>query len=255
MPYAIDLPIGETGQAPAPRLYRALYANLLQWFDAADPTLAEALHDRPVRKPFTISALHRDPDGRWRWRVTLLEDDLFEPLWAGVQAVGEIDLNGRTWPVCWPDARVVRRSYEFLLTRVQPAERIALEFRSPTTFRQGNLDLPLPEPTAVFRSWLSHWNDFAPAQRRIDTELLEVVHERVGISDHRLRTEWHDLGYSQIVGFVGQVRYDIIEAERLNQALVWQLSALADYAEFCGTGRKTTHGMGQTRRIRKSGDF
>jgi CRISPR-associated endoribonuclease Cas6 len=95
---------------------------------------------------------------------------------------------------------------------------------------------------------LSHWNDFAPAQRRIDTELLEVVHERVGISDHHLHTERHDLGYSQIVGFVGRVRYDVIGAERLNQALVWQLNALADYAGFCGTGRKTTHGMGQTRR-------
>ena len=106
----------------------------------------------------------------------------------------------------------------------------------------------MPEPTSVFQSWLSQWNDFAPARRRIDTELLKVVHERVAISDHRLHTDWHDLGYSQIVGFVGEVRFEVLGARRLNQAVVWQLNALADYAEFCGTGRKTTHGMGQTRR-------
>jgi CRISPR-associated endoribonuclease Cas6 len=253
MPYAIDLPIGETGQAPSPKLYRALYSNLLKWMDAAYPGLGDVIHDRPVRKPFTISALTQDRDGQWRWRVTLLEDDLFEPLWAGVQAVGEIDLNGRTWPVRWPDARIVRRSYEFLLTSVQPTESISLKFLSPTTFRQGDLDLPLPEPMAVFRSWLSQWNEFAPSHRHIDTEILDVVYASVAVSAHRLRTEWHDLGYSQIVGFVGEVTFDILDARRLNQAVVWQLNALADYAEFCGTGRKTTHGMGQTRRIGRKG--
>jgi CRISPR-associated endoribonuclease Cas6 len=83
----------------------------------------------------------------------------------------------------------------------------------------------------------------------MSTDLLDVVHAHVGISSHRVRTEWHDLGYSQIVGFVGDVTYTIVDAKRLDQELVWQLNVLADYAEFCGTGRKTTQGMGQTRRV------
>lgn len=251
MPYILDLPIGNTNQDPPPsRLYRALHANLLKWIDIANPDLAKSLHERPVRKPFTISALNQDRDGAWRWRVTLLEDDLFDALWTGVQAVGEIDLNGRTWPVRWPDALITRQSYDYLLTNVRPSSNIQVRFVSSTTFRQGDLDLPLPEPTPVFQSWLSHWNDFAPAQRRMSTDLMEIVHACVGICSHRVRTEWHDLGYSQIVGFVGEVSYAIVDAKRLDQELVWQLNVLADYAEFCGTGRKTTHGMGQTRRVR-----
>lgn len=249
MPYNIELPIGNTKRPPPPRLYRALYANLLKLFDAADAELAEALHERPVRKPFTISALNQDSEGQWRWRVTLLEDYLFEPLWTSVQAVGVIDLNGRTWPVRWPDAAITRRSYEHLVTRVRPVSKIAVRFLSSTTFRAGDLDMPLPEPMAVFQSWLRHWNDFAPAHRRISTEVLDVVHESVTISEHRLHTERHDLGYGQIVGFVGEVTFEVLGAKRMNQAIVWQLNALAEYAGFCGTGRKTTHGMGQTRRI------
>jgi len=249
VPYAVDFPIG--GNDPPPTdPYRALYANLLRWIGEADLDLVATLHDRPVRKPFTLSAMEQARDGNWRWRVTLLQDDLWEPLWAGVRAVGVLDLNGHIWPVRWPDAQVIHRSYEFLLTGVQHTDRIEVRFLSPTTFRASDLDCPLPEPGAVFQSWLSRWNDFAPPHRRISTELLDIVRTNVAISSHRLWTEQHDLGRGRLVGFVGEVTFAITKARQLNQALVWQLNALADYAEFCGTGRKTAHGMGQTRRIR-----
>ena len=252
MPYTLDFPIPPGDHPLPPNLYRALHANLLRWIGEADPELADAIHDRPVRKPFTISPLRRGRDGGWRWRVALLQDDLWEPLWTGVQTLGALDLNGRKWPVRWSEARCIHRTYDLMLTCVRPdVYSLDMEFLSPTAFRAGDLDLPLPEPGAVFRSWLSRWNDFAPPDRRISTELLDVVHTNVAISGHRLRTEWHDLGRSQVVGFLGKVTFVITKARRLNQALVWQLNALADYAEFCGTGRKTTHGMGQTRRLRR----
>ena len=179
MPYAVGFPIAGGDQPPPPNLYRAMHANLLRWISEADPGLAAALHDRPVRKPFTISPPERGHNGDWRWRVTLLQDDLWEPLWAGVQVLGSLDLNGHTWPVRWSEAQVKHRSYALLLTCIRPED------------------------------------------------------------------------YSIMVGFLGQVTFIITKARRLNQAQVWQLNALADYAEFCGTGRKTTHGMGQTRRVRR----
>jgi CRISPR-associated endoribonuclease Cas6 len=252
MPYTIELPIAGGGRPPPANLYRAMHANLLQWIGASDPGLATALHERPVRKPFTVSALERERGNECRWRVALLEDELWEPLWTGVQAVGALDLNGRTWPVRWPDARIIHRSYDLLLTRIQPANYIEMRFTSPTSFGAGNLDFPLPEPAAVFKSWLSRWNDFAPPHRRISTSLVETVLTNVAIDSHRLHTEKHDLGRGRpFVGFVGEVTFAITKARKLNQALVWQLNALSDYAEFCGTGRKTTQGMGQTRRVRR----
>jgi CRISPR/Cas system endoribonuclease Cas6 (RAMP superfamily) len=74
----------------------------------------------------------------------------------------------------------------------------------------------------------------------------------VAVDSHRIRSAKHHLGRGRsFVGFVGQVTFAITQARKLDQAIVWQLNALADYAEFCGTGRKTTQGMGQTRRLRR----
>lgn len=250
MPYAIDFPIGNTDHPPPSRLYGALYANLIKWFEASDAELAKTLHERPACKPFTISALTQDRDGRWRWRVTLLQDDLFDALWAGVQSRDVIDLNGRIWPVRWQDATIVHCSYRLLLTNVYPMDSIKLRFLSPTTLRKDKMDFPLPDPSKVFEGWLNHWNQFAPTQCCISTDLLEVVKACVAISAHWIRARKYDLGSTQVRGFVGRVIYRILNPRELNQAQVWQLNALADYAEFCGTGRKTTHGLGQTRRLR-----
>jgi CRISPR-associated endoribonuclease Cas6 len=248
MPSIIEFPI-ELGDPSPAKSYRALYANLLHWVSAADSELATALHNRSLHKPFTLSALVQKRDGHWHWRVTLLQDELWEPLWLGVQTVGALSLSGHVASVQWSSAQIVRRSYDFLLTQASPVNRIEVRFISPTTFRAGNLDLPLPEPGAVFRSWLSRWNDFSPPQQRISTDLLHVVRTSVGISAHKLRTESHNLGSYRVVGFLGQVTFAITKYRQLGQAVIKQLNVLADYAEFCGTGRKTTYGMGQTRRI------
>lgn len=250
MPCIVDFPI-DSHDRPLPKLYRALYSNLLKWMDAAYPGLGDFIHDRPVRKPFTISALTQDRDGQWRWRVTLLEDDLWEPLWTGVQTVGVLNLNGHAWPVRWPEAQVVHRSYDALLTRVRRDYHIKVRFLSPTVLRAEEGRFLSPQPCLVFQSWLGQWNDFAPSHRRVSTEILEVIRSHVTVRAYKLRTERHDWGRDPIVGFLGWVSYEIAQGRELNQALVWQLNALANYAEFCGTGRKTSYGMGQTRRIRR----
>ncbi len=251
MPYAIDLPIAGREKPPM-HAYRALHANLLKWIAAADPEMAAAVHDRPVRKPFTVSALMAEGEtGDWHWRVTLLDDILWETFWVGLQAVGVLDIDGRAYPVRWPDARITHQSYDALLTGIRPATQYRMAFVSPTAFSAGELDMPLPEPSAVVHSWLSRWNEFAPAVRRIDVAVLDVVHACVGITAiDRMYTRTHDLGRGRPpVGFLGEVTFAITKARSLNQAHVWQLNALADYAPFCGTGRKTTLGMGQTRRL------
>lgn len=249
MPYSIDFRIAGRGEPPRD-VYRALHANLLRWIAAVDAGTAAAIHDRPVRKPFTVSALQSHRDGLWRWRVTLIDDGLWPALWEGAQKKGTLDLDGQDFVVCTDRAEGVYRSYDELITAASPSAYLRMAFVSPTTFRMGEIDSPLPEPGAAFQSWLSHWNDFAPPHRHISTDLLNVVRASVAIAEIRdLHTERHDLGKSSPVGFMGQVTYAILRARSLNQADVWRLNTLAAYAEFCGTGRKTTQGMGQTRRL------
>jgi len=250
MPHILHIPL--QAERPPPRnVYRALHANLLRWIAAVDPALAAEIHDRPVRKAFTVSALAPAPaSAGWQWRVTLLDDTLLSAVVDVARVQAWLDLDGTAVPVCWAEAEVASPTYRDLLESSGSDTYLRMAFVSPTTFRAGQLDSPLPEPGAVFHSWLSHWNDFSPPNLHMSTTLLDLVRERIAIAEIRdLRTERHDLGRSSPVGFVGQVTYAITHARLLNQADVWRLNALAQYAEFCGTGRKTTQGMGQTRRL------
>lgn len=254
MPHILYIALDAQG-APPRNVYRVLHANLLRWFAAVDSQLAAEIHDRPVRKPFTVAGLEPTPGRKgWRWRVTLLDDDLLSSVVQVARSQAWLDLNGASIPILWGEAEVASPTYGDLLDHACDDMYLCMAFVSPTTFRAGNLDAPLPEPGAAFHSWLSHWNDFAPPNRHISTALLDVVRECVAIAEIRdLHTERHDLGRSSPVGFVGQVTYVITRARTLNQADVWRLNALAQYAEFCGTGRKTTQGMGQTRRLASRG--
>jgi hypothetical protein len=52
------------------------------------------------------------------------------------------------------------------------------------------------------------------------------------------------------IGFMGRCAFTCFSPER---ALWRTLHLLADFAFFCGTGYKTTQGMGQTRRVKAEG--
>ncbi len=50
-----------------------------------------------------------------------------------------------------------------------------------------------------------------------------------------------------IHGFVGTCSFQL--TSKVAEKIAQQINCLADFAFFAGTGRKTTHGMGMTRRI------
>jgi CRISPR-associated endoribonuclease Cas6 len=250
MPYAVSLPLQYTDASP-PQLHRAFHANLYAWFAAADPDLADDLHRQPVRKPFALSPLMRHGEDGRLLRVALLEDDLWEPFQAGLAARPFVDLLGRTVLLALEALEMHHRSYWEMLDGASTGTRIALRFLTPTCFRAGDLDSPLPEPRSMVRSWLSRWSQYAPPDLRINVALVDVAVVHLAISGYDLRTEVRDLGYGKQMGFVGRVTLRVVNARKLGDDILRQLNALADYAEFCGTGRKTTHGMGQTRRIRR----
>ena len=54
---------------------------------------------------------------------------------------------------------------------------------------------------------------------------------------------------SKGMGFVGRAFFEV--APKAGEDLARRVNALADFAFFCGTGKKTTMGMGQTVRDRR----
>jgi len=116
---------------------------------------------------------------------------------------------------------------------------LLLNFLSPTAFKRGTADYPLPDPYLVFSSLLKRWNAFSP--EKLPTDLYKVFKERVHLSGCWIKTRKVEVAErAKFTGFTGRVLfYANLEGELLKQ-----VNALARFAPFAGVGRKTTMGFG-----------
>jgi CRISPR-associated endoribonuclease Cas6 len=137
-------------------------------------------------------------------------------------------------------------SYEELLDTADRHTDIALAFLTPAAIRQGDVDRLFPLPGSVFLSYARRWAMFGGPP--LADALGEVVNHRFGEVGHAMHVATFSYDpKSPIGGFVGWCTYRV--QGRADPWAIRSLNALADYALFAGTGRKVTHGMGQTRRI------
>jgi len=199
------------------------------------------------------------------WRIALLDDRLFShlsQLWLNLNPdkpwhLGPADLHITsilgTPQSTQPWANFC--NYAQLYGQASEQERkLALQFFTPTAFRQGKYDSPLPTPESVFGSLLRRWNHYSDrpfAEDILDCLQASSFEIRSAIASDP-REQFQHTGArtnpcNQFMGCVGKVTYQIlgpVEGETIKQ-----LNALADFALYAGVGRKTPMGMGMTRRV------
>lgn len=275
MLHALVLKLRAEQAAELPRTHgHQAHAFFLRMVQAADPALAEQLHDPQTRKPFTVSSLQaptrqhpnavRVGAGAAVWlRVTLLDDALFGPFMARFLRPETPPL--RLGPATLHVEEVVGTreghtlagysDFSTLLSQAGADREIQLHFSSPTAFSLGQAPggkkrmCVLPEPALVFDSLLRKWNQLAPADLALDPALRQTVEEHTVIAQHELCTAMFQFPRHLQVGFTGRCRFvtPIGDTEQLRA-----LNALADFAMYAGVGYKTTMGMGQTWRAGKT---
>jgi CRISPR-associated endoribonuclease Cas6 len=247
-----------------------LHALFLSLVSAVDKSLGDRLHADKGQKAFTLSNIqiahpqksrktlqwqYRQPIAAgtpcW-WRISLLDDTLFGQLgklWLN------LDLN-RDWHLgstnlivtkiagtrqsqdVWADACTYAQLYE----QASSSDRqIALQLATPTTFRQGKYDCALPTRELVFQSLLARWNRYS------GMEFHDIAVDAIFPSYFDIRTRPAMVAKAKTIGCVGEISYRLFE--NLDAKQIKQINALADFAFYCGIGRKTTMGMGIARRI------
>lgn len=278
MPHSLVLNL--LPQSPIPPQYltgRHLHALFLTLVSSVDSTLGDRLHDSTADKAFTLSPLqisntnspllkggkggsklqysHQQPIPAgtpcW-WRISLLDDTLFgklTQLWLNLNPnrpwhLGPADLyitsiQGTPQSIQpWANASTYAQLYE------EASERnssINLTFSTPTAFRQGQYDTTLPTRESVFNSLLSRWNKYS------GIEFTQIAIESIFPSFVNIHTEILADSRSKFIGILGEVTYKILGA--IEPIQIKQINALAEFALYCGVGRKTTMGMGMTRRL------
>ncbi len=245
-PYAVVLRYRWDGPLPSPE---EIHAGFLGMVGRLDRALARLLHRGDLgRRPFTLTPLGYPGRGDGLvLRLSVLDPPMFAQFWQRWQRRGPppLRLHRRFLPlvdVVEQGPWAGRKSWEELGAGAV-GRTVRLIFCTPTSFRQGDLDLPLPVPRLVFGGLWEKWNAFAPSPCPLSLPLLE---RSVALSSTRVRAKVFQDGRRAIMGFVGWGEFRLVG--RHGPEVVRAFQALADFAFFAGVGRKTTHGMGLVRR-------
>jgi len=238
------------------------YGLLLNVLRMSSQSLAEELHGLDGAKPFTVSPLQGRfgrageglrifPESEYSLRFTFLKSDVFAHFLDGAMKWGDdtVELGSGSFqveevnPASKKDSSIGFQSYEGILNSASTWRQIELQFLSPTAFRSGGKrNVVFPEPELVFGSYLNRWQAFSPVT--LDDSVASWF-DRIVVARYQLETHILNFGSYQEVGFTGRCRYELDKNTPEEVALA--LNALADFAFYCGTGAKTTMGMGQTR--------
>jgi len=245
---------------------RAVYALFMRWLDAHSAELAKRWHDVGGIKPYTCSNIvglsRHSPDkrllktGATAWfRMTALDSELAEVLLARfAYPPKSLDIDGQVLDVAsitadstqhpWAGKTTYQDlSAQYLLAQANPPKRMSLELVSPTTFKQNNLNQPLPMPDLVYGSLSERWNAFSSVG--INPELREYCRAGVGINQFDIKSSTMPMKDEGMVsGCIGKVSYRVMSYDRYWQSM---LALLTEYAFYAGIGRYTAVGMGQAR--------
>jgi CRISPR-associated endoribonuclease Cas6 len=268
MPYSLILNLIPKTPIPATHLTgRHLHALFLDLVRSVDPDLSTQLHRLETAKPFTLSPLQRNPKHpdqiHWEhkqaiplgnpcwWRISLLDDRLFGQLahlWLNLSPKKAWQLGGSelqvasilsspTSPHPWANYTTYKSLYE---EASEDDRHLHLQFYTPTLFRRREHDTSLPTPELIFHSLLRQWNQYS--DQPIPEEIVEYVYP----SFFDIRTEITQDGRSKFIGCVGTMTLKILGDP--SPETIKQINTLANFAFYCGAGKKTPMGLGMLKR-------
>jgi CRISPR-associated endoribonuclease Cas6 len=249
----------QTDFTVAPHYTTELHSWLLDQVRRMNFELSSQLHDGQSEKPFTVSPLNIDlkSGGRslllsqgesYEWTITLFS----QPVVAWAQkwlksAPTEMQLRSGSFNIVDWRLGPPATTYAQLLEAASDESSISLSFVTPTSFRRKGNHLPLPVPFNLFHSYLRRWNDFSGEEVDQD-EFLNWIEEGTIILRHQLQSAKVNAGKSgSVTGFIGSIQLGLTSKAKQNEDYTQLWQALGRFAPYCGTGHKTTFGLGQTR--------
>jgi CRISPR-associated endoribonuclease Cas6 len=244
----------------APHYTTELHSWFLDQVRRMDFELSSYLHDGQSEKPFTISNLTGEMPSQGRslllpshqqyeWIITALSQPLTDWVQQWLQPPPtEIKLRSGTFNIVNWQLAQPPTTYAQLLQSSDPELTINLSFMTATSFRRKGNHLPLPVPFNLFHSYLRRWNDFSGYEVDQDS-FLDWVDAGTVILGHHLQSVKVTAGKSgSVTGFTGSVQLGLSGKAKQDTDFVQLWQALGRFAPYCGTGHKTTFGLGQTRR-------
>ncbi len=266
--------IPETDVKLRPTMGHHAHAAFLSIMRETNPEVAKDLHATSTQKPFTVSPLIADGKRRGthlhiragtecKLRFTFLDDKLFTFFGQSflTQALPTIRLGDATFQVkqlvshatdeqSWSGSA----TYPELVQSAKTETRMSFRFYSPTAFRrltsrgQKTRNDAYVDMERCYQSWVNKWNAFAPINFD-KNEILAFIREHGQLTSVNTESKRLNYGKHTVPGWVGTCAWIFYPEKSLDENILRIVNCLSNFAFYCGTGYKTTMGMGQTRRV------
>ncbi|MGC1528054.1 MAG: CRISPR-associated endoribonuclease Cas6, partial [Phormidesmis sp.] len=242
-----------------PQYTIGLHAWFLQQIQTFDPDLSAYMHDSGAEKPFSLTGLNGQfvthaqqlqlqKEKTYRWKINSFSNKVTQGLGKWLkQLPSEVELKNAPLIINAVHLAQPATTYPKLLRQQKETTgSVSLSFISPTSFRRKGHHLPLPWPTNVFHSYLRRWNNFA--KKQVDqTAFLDWIDSHVIIQRHQIESMKVVAGKrGSVTGFVGAIAYTLDRTAAEQPDFCSLFYALVQLAPYCGTGHKTTFGLGET---------
>ena len=241
-----------------PQYTIGLHAWFLDQVRQVDSEFSAQLHDEESEKPFTISALNGEiissgkriqifTKNKYRWYLTALSHRVAQWIAGWIKKIpSTIDLGDVAFKIDACNIVHAPTTYNQLLNS-ENNKNVTLTFISPTSFRRKGHHFPLPLPTNIFHSYLRRWNNFSGITFEQD-DFLAWVDECVLINRCQITTDKVLAGKKgAVTGFTDAIELSLTREAAKQPEYQELFYALGKLAPYCGTGHKTTFGLGQTR--------
>lgn len=238
---------------------RGILLNLVR---QVNPSSSQLLHESNVKKPYSVTPLYfrskrrtetgyvLDPSSPLSFKIRFLNGKHVHELLRAFENKNFLMIYDRSLRI--ETVRVKAKSYKDLSESSLPAEKVLMEFLTPTRFASlgREKEYLFPEQKKVFGGLLELWNQYSeqPLGSTESEEYLEWLGSNSWISSYSLRTEIRETSKGSIIGFTGWASYNFDGNDR------WQklTNCLTDFANFSNVGKGRTSGFGVVRSAIKS---
>ena len=235
---------------------RWVHGLIFELFNRLDPVYAATLHDNKGDRPFTLSPILVNTKGNTiqsgqicRVRLTLLQEEKLAELLSVLARIKPYELRLGNTSICLekielspqPELSLVAYQTWSELLALTPQRYITLKWLSPTAIKQKSRNSLFPVPETIFWSWQQKWSHYSTIPLLQEFSKDEWF-EYTQVNNYQLETTTAYFGAYKQKGFKGWASYEI----KGNEAIQHTAAVLSRFAFYCGTGYKTTIGMGQT---------
>ena len=212
--------------------------------EKVSPSWAAAMHEQSVR-PYSQYVTVKE--GKPIWRLITLTEEAADQILTPLLACFSLFLKQRQKEIGLSHFQMVKeKSFsdieETYWGSAKRIHHIDMTFLTSTSCKtQGNYAI-FPKPHLIFKNLIKKWNTFSDASCMEEERMADHLAMQMDITDYQLHMHPFSLEGRRIRAFRGKVRYGLFK----NDAASRLAATLADFANYAGTGMKTSMGMGGT---------